>query len=110
MTTPHKEAAKLIAIAEGRQMQEEMFGLGWQNVTKESALAMIVAGQADKIRIAPETININGREVAAPVKHVTPYFFALDKFNGMRERFYFDTWQERDQNYDAICSFYNKGE
>jgi hypothetical protein len=62
----HPHADKLIAIAEGRQMQgRHSPSYEWTNIL--NALNWGSDYGWENVRIAPETININGREVAKPV-------------------------------------------
>lgn len=61
----HPQAKILRAIADGKQMRMRV-GSITVNVTGDEALKYMLEGQ--DISIKPETININGHEVPAPVR------------------------------------------
>ena len=66
MTTPHKDADKLRAIAGGKQMQ--VYGNNgnpWVDASPGRALVAICAGEP--CRIKPEFVLINGVECPKPV-------------------------------------------
>ena len=62
MTTPHKDAALLRAIADGRQMQVEGPTIPWRDASPDDALSAVYNGEP--CRIKPKVIIING--VACP--------------------------------------------
>ena len=65
MTTPHKDADKLRAIAGGKQMQ--VYGNNgnpWVDASPDRALVAICAGEP--CRIKPEFVLINGVECPKP--------------------------------------------
>ena len=65
MTTPHKDAEKLRAIADGKQMQiYGNNGTPWVDATPGHALFAVYNG--DPCRIKPEIIVINGVECPKP--------------------------------------------
>jgi hypothetical protein len=59
----HPHAELLRAIADGKQMQSD-----GADCTARDALLMIADFCADRIRIKPETVTINGIEVPSPVR------------------------------------------
>ena len=64
-TTPHKDAEKLMAIAQGKQMQcYRCHGTPWADVDGDAALVALTEGQP--CRIKPEFIVINGVECPKP--------------------------------------------
>lgn len=63
-TTPHKDADKLRAIADGKQMQTEGDGGLWADASAQDALRAVLDG--DPCRIKPHMIVINGVECPAP--------------------------------------------
>lgn len=66
MTTPHKDAEKLIAIAHGKQMQVcGNNGTTWVDATSDHALFAVYNGEP--CRIKPEVVLINGIECQRPV-------------------------------------------
>ena len=66
MTTPHKDADKLLAIAHGKQMQVHgNNGTPWVDASPDRALMAICAGQP--CRIKPETVTVNGIDCPRPV-------------------------------------------
>lgn len=69
MSTPHPDADKLRAIADGKQMQGEGYGTKWMDIPAHDALRLL--SHAKPCRIKPEFIVINGVECPKP----------LDKFS-----------------------------
>ena len=67
MTTPHKDADKLLAIAHGKQMQVygNNNGTPWVDASPDRSLVAICAGQP--CRIKPLTVMVNGVECPRPV-------------------------------------------
>ncbi len=64
MNTPHKDAALLRAIADGKQMQGEGYGTKWMDIPAHDALRLL--SHAKPCRIKPEFIVINGVECPKP--------------------------------------------
>jgi len=64
MSTPHKDADKLRAIAEGKQMQVEGVTSLWRDASPDDALFAVYNGEP--CRIKPEFIVINGVECQKP--------------------------------------------
>lgn len=62
--TPHPQADILIAYAKGKEIQGRLLGRKWKTVASPLAL---VDDSSWELRVKPETININGHEVPAPV-------------------------------------------
>lgn len=64
MTTPHKDAALLRAIADGKQMQVEGPTIPWRDASPDDALFAVYNGEP--CRIKPKVIIINGVECPKP--------------------------------------------
>ncbi len=64
MTTPHKHRDILIAIADGKKIQYQYLSPEWKDCTPELALSQLAPDYHSKpsytLRIAPETITVNG--------------------------------------------------
>lgn len=80
-TTPHKDADKLRAIADGKQMQTEGDGGRWADASAQDALRAVLDG--DPCRIKPQMIVINGVECRAPAG-VTPFSLGITAFDQTR--------------------------
>ena len=101
MTTPHPHADKLIAIAEGKQMQHMDSKERWEHIGGNAAAWYISQEEGDKIRIAPETILVNGVECAknfrVAIKPSSDKGYRLAIFGKFDRWIYFDTAEQRDQ-------------
>lgn len=64
MNTPHPQAEILRAIADGKTVQMSNKDYEWV----DAGLKCLVNYPTGAFRIKPETININGHEVPAPVR------------------------------------------
>jgi len=95
MTTPHPHADKLIAIAEGKQMQcQDKINESWYSISSDIALSLISKGAASLIRIAHETILVNGVEC---VKNNLNGGCCFTIDGKTRTTIWFDTFDQRDQ-------------
>lgn len=76
--TRHPEYEKLIAIAEGKQMQLRSMGNSWHDTSTCEALSFINLGTGGQVRIKPRTMTINGIEFPEPMREApevgTPYW------------------------------------
>ena len=66
MTTKHPFSKILIAIANGESIEFSRNAKAWGSITPYHALSAIVEGEADRLRIKPRTVTINGHTIAAP--------------------------------------------
>ena len=73
MTTPHPHAYILRAIADGKQIQYQYCGSEWKDCDPELVLTQLGLDYHSKpsytLRIAPETITVNGVECPKPVPY-----------------------------------------
>lgn len=98
MTTPHKDADKLIAIAHGKQMQVYgNQGTPWADASHDRALVAICAGQP--CRIKPETVMVNGVECPKPVT-IGRYTVRLMILN---EGKFWDTFFDNLSEAETVC-------
>lgn len=85
---PHPQAEILRAIADGKTVQilnKNIPSSLWQDIDEHETLGFILEGRREgrsyELRIKPETININGHELPAPVREPlevgTPYWQPL---------------------------------
>ena len=72
MTTPHKHRDILIAIADGKKIQYQYCNSGWRDCDAAVALTQLGPDYLGKpsytLRIAPETITVNGVECPKPMQ------------------------------------------
>jgi len=118
MTTPHKHADILRAIADGKKIQYQYLSPEWKDCTPELALSQLAPDYHSKpsytLRIAPETIVVNGVECPKDRK------FDVDRQNykvrielstthGPITNLYFDTEADAKTVYDALCKPFKEG-
>ena len=65
MTTPHRDASLLRAIADGKQMQTEGLTAPWADASGDEALTALAEGQP--CRIKPDFVIVNGVECPKPL-------------------------------------------
>lgn len=69
--TEHKHAAILRAIADGKKLQYQ-HQTGWQDVVADDIFMSAYKFELGKLRIAPETVLINGVECPKPIRYTAP--------------------------------------
>jgi hypothetical protein len=109
MTTPHPHAEILRAIADGKQAQIRNDD-HWDTV--DASVALYHLGQGFTVRIAPETITVNGVEcpenMPAPYDH-TNWIVNIEygtAYTGQRTScrlLTFDNQADAKTVYDALC-------
>lgn len=101
--TPHKDADKLRAIADGKQMQTEGDGVPWADASAQDALLAVLDG--DPCRIKPPMFIINVVEFHAPaeISNFSLGIAAIDrKQRLMSAQFYFDSEQHLLAAFEAL--------
>lgn len=102
-TTPHKDADKLRAIADGKQMQTEGDGERWADASAQDALRAVLDG--DPCRIKPPMIIINGVECRAPAG-ITPFSLGITAFDQTRRllsvKYDFDSERDLAAAFEAL--------
>ena len=101
MTTPHKDADKLIAIAHGKQMQiYGNDGTPWVNTNPDRALVAICAGEP--CRVKPEFVLINGVECPKPNTKSGRNWVSITCANGRESIYCFDSVTDAIEVYEAL--------
>ena len=83
MTTAHRDASLLRAIADGKQMQVEGLTAPWMDASGDDALIALAEGQP--CRIKPEFIVINGVECDASQRRKADFFVCITLVGHSRE-------------------------
>lgn len=100
MTTPHKDAALLRAIADGKQMQGEGYGTKWMDIPAHDALRLL--SHAKPCRIKPEFIVINGVECHKPNTKAETNWVSIGCANGRESVHCFDSTANAIEVYEAL--------
>lgn len=101
MSTPHKDADKLRAIAGGKQMQ--VYGNNgnpWVDASPDRALVAICAGEP--CRIKPLTITVNGVECPKPSTKSGRNWVSITCANGRESIYCFDPMEDAIEVYEAL--------
>lgn len=100
MSTPHPDADKLRAIADGKQMQGEGYGTKWMDIPAQIALRLL--SHAKPCRIKPEFIVINGVECPKPNTKSGGNWVSITCANGRESIYCFDPMEDAVEVYEAL--------
>ncbi len=116
MTTPHKHRDILIAIADGKKIQYQYLSPEWKDCTPELALSQLAPDYHSKpsytLRIAPETITVNGVVCPKDSANNVNSNFAIGiecRWNHTNELLWYATEADARTVFDALCKPFKEG-
>ena len=114
MTTPHKHRDILIAIADGKKIQYQYCNSGWRDCDAAVALTQLGPDYLGKpsytLRIAPETITVNGVECPKPLEqNIHTGNWVSIETNGFLFEVSFAEAADARTVFDALCKPFKEG-